>query len=188
MKKKIILIIALMLFGLNAYSSEFNVDKSQKRLVKFTSKMTLEDFSGSTERIDGFLADTKDGLLNSSFYFEVDMNSLTTEMGLRDRHMRDNYLHTTKYPKAAFKGIITSVQANNGKFEAIAEGDYTLHGVSKKIKMNVTLVSDGNNGYKVQAKYIVKMPDYKIEIPQMMLAKLNENIDVVVDFVLKKVK
>ncbi|MCX6148318.1 MAG: YceI family protein [Candidatus Kapabacteria bacterium] len=188
MKKNIIIILAIILFSFNAYSSEYNVDKSKKNLVKFTSKMTLDDFDGTTDKIDGFMADSKDGLLNSNFYFEVDMNTLTTNMGLRDRHMRDNYLHTSKYPKSNYKGNITSVQEKNGKFEVVVEGDFFIHGVGKKTKINASLIPDGNNGFKVVAKFIVKLTDYKIEIPQMMFAKINENMDVVIDFMLKKVK
>ncbi len=188
MKKNVILIFIFMLIGFNLKAGEYNVDKSKKNLVKFTSKMSLEDFDGTTEKIDGFLADASGGLVNSTFYFEVDMNSLTTNMGLRDRHMRDNYLHTSKYPKANFKGTITSVQDKGGKFEAIAEGDFTTHGVAKKTKIYVTLIPDGNNGYKISTKFIIKLPDYKIEIPQMMFAKINENIDMLIEFFLKKVK
>jgi polyisoprenoid-binding protein YceI len=189
MKKSIILIIALVLFSLNAFASEFHVDKSQKRQMQFFSKMTLEDFDGKTEKIDGFLNDNQTGLLNSNFYFEVDMNSIKTyigsaNIGLMDRHMYDMYLHTKKYPKSAFKGTITAVNGN----DVIAEGDFNLHGTVKKVKFNGTVVSDGNGGYSVKVKFAVKMPDYKIETPSYMLAKVNEKIDIVVEFMLKKVK
>ena len=80
-----------------------NVDKSAENMVKFISDAPIEDFEGVTSSIDGYLFWEGDDLLNQSeLYFEVDLNTVDTGIGLRNRHMRENYLHTDKFPKTHF--------------------------------------------------------------------------------------
>ncbi|MBN1998224.1 YceI family protein, partial [candidate division KSB1 bacterium] len=95
----------LLLYSLCAAAAEFQVDKTQERKVRFISDAPAEDFDGVTEDIDGYaLFDEKNPSGENEFYFQVQLNSLDTGIGLRNRHMRDNYLETKKYPVAEFKG------------------------------------------------------------------------------------
>ena len=50
----------------------------------------------------------------SEFYFEVPLGTLSTGIDMRDRHMRENYLHTGLHPFVSYKGEITGVDHAGG--------------------------------------------------------------------------
>ena len=106
-----ILLSPAVLQGQQAYQ----VAIESERLVSFTSRTAIDEFEGTTERVDGLvLLDTDEltdltGGIDTEIYFEVDLSSLETGIGMRDRHMRDNYLEVSQYPYAAFGGTIERV-------------------------------------------------------------------------------
>ncbi len=84
--------LILICFLQIGFAAEYQVDKSQKNLVKFISDAPMEDFEGVTDKIDGYLFFEGDNLLQGSeMYFEVDLNSLDTGIGLRLQKAR--HLH-----------------------------------------------------------------------------------------------
>lgn len=189
--KKITAIITIIAFlTTNILAIELNVNKSRKNLVKFISDAPVEDFEGTTEKIDGYVVtDGFDNLVGAEMYFEVDLKSVDTGIGLRNRHMRENYLHTDKYPMTWFKGkIINAVKENDGRAKVTVEGDMFIHGVTKKIKVEGYISTNNQGSYRLQSKFDVKLTDYKIEVPQFMFMRISEVIQLVLDFYMLEVK
>lgn len=187
MNKSLFLLIILCLVHINLFSAEYNVDKNRKNSVKFISDAPIEDFEGVTDNIDGYLiGDPSDFSKDSELYFEVQLNTLETGIGLRDRHMKENYLHTNKYPLASFKGeIIESKKSSNG-FDVVVKGEMSIHG--KKVKLSVKGdLNNASNGYEVKCKFIVPLSDYNIEVPSLMFQKIDENMKLELKFYLTKV-
>lgn len=106
MKKLILLGLALILTSSAFAKVEHQVDKSKKNVVKFISDAPVEDFEGITSSIDGYMLGEEGNFEGTELYFEVDLNTVDTDNGLRNRHMRDNYLHTDKYPLTTYKANI----------------------------------------------------------------------------------
>jgi polyisoprenoid-binding protein YceI len=185
---RMILILSLMAISI-AQAAEFHVDKKQSNLVKFISDAPMEDFEGTTSKIDGYMMnDGIDKLVGSEVYFEVDLNSVSTGIGLRDRHMREDYLHTDKYKLTSFKGkIATANKVSDTEYDFTANGKKFIHGVTKDITIKGNIFKNGN-GYKVKANWAIKLPDYNIEVPKFMFLRINEEIKLEVDFNLKQVK
>jgi len=186
--KILTLFILFFFFFCFAHSQEFNVDKSKKNLVKFTSIMPVESFDGVTDKIDGYLYMKSDNLNDAEVYFEVDLNSIDTGIGLRNRHMRDDYLHTNKYPFTNFKGTITQVNnVSQTEFDVVVIGKMFIHGVTrdKTINGKIYKVPDG---YQLKSEFEVKLTDYNIKVPRFMFVRINENIQLYVDFFVKQIK
>jgi polyisoprenoid-binding protein YceI len=183
---KYIIIFALLITSLTA--GEFHVDKSAENMVKFISDAPIEDFEGITGAIDGYLYWEGEDLLNQSeLYFEVDLNTVDTGIGLRNRHMRENYLHTDKYPKTHFTAKLVKVEkVNENEYDVEAAGKFFVHGVEKEKKINAKLSKIDADKYKVSASFIVALSDYNIEVPSIMFYKIDENMDLQVEFMLKK--
>jgi polyisoprenoid-binding protein YceI len=170
-------------------SAEYHVDKSKTNLVRFISDAPLEDFEGVTENIDGYLYwEGEDTLGTNEIYFEVDLNTVDTGIGLRNRHMRENYLHTDEYPKTYFKGKLTKISSmQNDMQKVIANGVMFIHGIEQKKSVEAQLIPQ-EQGYKIITKFIVALPDYDIEVPQLMFMKINEDIQLELEFYLKKIE
>jgi polyisoprenoid-binding protein YceI len=172
------------------FALECVVDTAGANVVKFISDAPLDDFEGVTNRIDGYvwwpgpdsLPQTKQQLDSSECYFEVDLASLDTGIGLRNRHMREKYLHTDKHPFAHFTGSLTSINPiTDTSFTAQSRGDLFIHGETRQVEPILTVyILEGQ--YRVKSAFTVKLPDYKIEVPSLMFMKISEDIDLELDF------
>jgi hypothetical protein len=172
---------------------ECHVDTSADNTVRFVSDAPIEDFDGVTNRIDGFVVwsgstlDTSAQFEGSEFYFEVPLDALDTGVDLRNSHMRENYLHTDRFPYASFSGHIEGVAHDtSGGIRVVTQGVFSIHGVEKDQDI-ACLVSANESGYRVQASFPVSLTDHDIEIPSLMFLKINEIVELELDFYLKVV-
>ena len=168
-------------------AQEFDIDPHADNLVRFVSQTTVQGFDGRTSKIDGYVllgasplaAGSGEG---SELYIEVDLASLDTGIGLRNRHMRDNYLEVKKYPYATYKGRIGEiVRAADGGFRVTADGTFSVHGVDReaRIPCNVTVAGAG---YHAKCSFALLLSDHHIDIPSFMFLKLNNQIQLDLDF------
>ncbi len=183
-KRSIKVFFVLLLTVTLIYPKEFNVDKSETNEVKFISDTSLESFEGVTDNIDGYLYWEEDDLTkNSQLYFEVDLNTLDTGIGLRNRHMRENYLETEKYQFTNFSGKIVKVEKKENRlFEVEADGTLSIHGVVQPLMLKANIEMSSDRSYKIKSSFTVKLSDFNIEVPSLMFLKLSELIVVELNF------
>ena len=183
------LLLFLLLMSTLVFSGEYHVDKDEKNMVKFVSNAPIEDFEGITDQIDGYVYwKNSEFTQNSDIYIEVDLNALDTGIGLRNRHMRENYLETDQYPITYFRGKIMSSQVENDTTVSVdANGEIFIHGITKPLSVKAQLIKK-NNGYRIKTNFIVKLSDFQIEIPSIMFYKIDENMDLQLDFYVKEIK
>jgi len=177
-------ILSITLFG---QGIEYHVDKSKSNEVKFISDAPVESFEGVTEKIDGYLYYEGDNITNESLvYFEVDLSTIDTGIGLRNRHMRDNYLETDQFPMATYNGKIESAETDeDGKIEVSLSGEFFIHGNTMEQTLVGTITKTGNE-IQISTKFIIKLSEYDIEVPELMFMKIDENMDLHVNFFMKK--
>lgn len=171
-----------------ARAQEFQIDPSAKNVVRFISQTTVDEFEGVTDRMDGYVLldaaqlTAQTGGDDTELYLEVDLASLDTGIGLRNRHMRDNYLEVKKYPFAVFKGRIETVRvAADGRAHVTAHGTFSVHGVDRERDIACDATPAGR-GYRATCSFPVLLSDHDIEIPRVMFLKLADEIRVELDF------
>lgn len=191
---KITKMIAFALIALIAISEiqakELNINKKKENMVKFISDAPVEDFEGVTDKIDGYMIiESFDKLVGSELYFEVDLNSVDTGIGLRNRHMRENYLHTDKYPTTHFTGkIVEATKESDSRAKVKVKGKMFIHGVTKEMEASGYLTTNHEGSWRVNARFDVALTDYKIEVPELMFVKIDENMDLILDFYMMEVE
>lgn len=180
-------ILIIFLFVNVFVSAEYHVDKSKDNLVKFISDAPMEDFEGVTDKIDGYIYwEGENFLQNSEMYFEVDLNSLDTGIGLRNRHMRENYLETDKFPFTHFTGkLIKAEKLSEKVYQVTAQGKMFIHGVENEMTVEGEIIRQ-EEGFRIQTNFITPLSDYKIKIPRLMFYKIDENMKVELDFFIMK--
>ncbi len=179
----------LMLISGPAIGAEYHVDRNQENVVRFISDAPLEDFDGVTDHIDGYVFWEGDnipsdaaGLESSQLHLEVRLESLDTGIGLRNRHMREDYLETDKFPYAIYTARLTEVKRlSDTLLTATAEGKIRIHGEEKPLQVTASLVPEAN-GYRVRCNFEVNLKDFKIKIPKFMFLKIGEIIRLELDF------
>ena len=106
---------------------------------------------------------------------------------LMEEHFNENYMESSKFPKATFKGKIVNFDVSKlsaKKSDFDLEGELTIHGLTQKVKTKIALVS---NAGKISAtsNLIVKAKDYAIEIPTLVKSKIAEDINITIKLVLE---
>jgi len=180
------MMLGMLLIVISGYATEYHVDSSQKNLVKFISDAPIEDFEGVTSKIDGYIFWEGDSMLNKSqLYFVVDLSTLDTGIGLRNRHMRENYLHTDKFPEAYFKGKLTKVtRISETDYQVITEGILFIHDVEKPLIVEGRL-SENDKSFQVMVNFDVRLTDYNVEVPSIMFYKIDEVMTIQLSFFIK---
>lgn len=146
----------------------------------FTSETPLTTFSGESSKLAGFL-DLEANVVD----FYLDLNTLDTGIGLRDKHMRKNYLETDKYPFAEFTGKIRTLPNSFDNLqEVMVEGTFKIHGVEREVLIPGSMMKEAG-GMRVKAAWDLLLQDYQIEIPKVVFYQLSEKQLISIDILLK---
>ena len=180
------LAITFLIVGAFAMSSSGQKYMTKTGYIWFYSDAPLEKNEAHNRQVNAAL-DTQTG----DFVFKVLMKSFIFEKALMQEHFNENYVESDKYPNATFKGRITNLEdidfSKPGGYEAVVEGELTIHGQTNKVKENgmFEVKSGSING---TTKFTIKLGDYKIGIPGAVAGKLSEVIEITVDIELKPLK
>ncbi|MBK8497359.1 MAG: YceI family protein [Flavobacteriales bacterium] len=114
--------------------------------------------------------------------FAVLIKAFEFEKALMQEHFNENYMESNTFPKAAFKGKLTGITAEQvkqpGRYDVIVEGELTIHGVTKPMKSKGTVVVDASGAVKASSAFAVKPEDHGIKIPGMVRKNIAEEIQV----------
>jgi polyisoprenoid-binding protein YceI len=172
-------------------------DEAKRDVVTFTSKAPLETIVGTTGDVVGHIeVDLQDVKAATKGRFEVDLASLKTGIGLRDSHMREQYLETDKYPKTIFqlKRVVETDQnslTHDTPVKMLVEGNFTVHGVTRTITVPLTIsyIKESEETkpklpgdlLHIVGTFDVLLSDYNIKRPQFVILKLDDKQVVNVD-------
>jgi len=110
--------------------------------------------------------------------FDIILNSFMTGMDLRDKHMREKYLETGKYPKATL--TIEGVELpKQGDFKF--GGKLALHGKTNQVNGDCTL----SDTTKLECKFKILLSDYAIAIPEWKGVTIAKDVSIFVSINLK---
>jgi len=146
--------------------------KGQPVLVKIEGKSD-EPCTGSFTTTSGELG---------SATFKMKLTAIDTGIALRNKHLRENYLHTDKHPEAEIR--ITKLTDLKGKLDgssnakSVFEGTLNLHGVEKPIREGQYSIE----GKGVTAEFCIDLPDHDVEKPAFMGVKIVDKVYVTVKF------
>ena len=119
---------ALLLFALVfaaphlAVAQSFATDEGR---AEFDSRVPLHNFTGTSDALVGRIA-----LADSTVDFYIDLETLDTGNGKRDKDMRKT-LNTKDHPFAEYFGKLTSAfDPAGGKQAVTTAGTFTIHGVA----------------------------------------------------------
>lgn len=175
MKKLLIgLVLFTGIFTLNAQNKYFTKDAS----VSFdaTAKSSPETIAGKSTTGSSVI-DASTGNME----FAVLIKSINFKKALMQEHFNENYLESSKFPKAVFKGKIDNIKDINfqkdGTYRAVVSGQITIHGVTKPVTANATLKVTGDR-ILANATFNAKMADFDIDIPSLVSDKVGKSANI----------
>lgn len=177
----------------SALADSYQLSGKAKNRVEFHSKATLESFSGKARSIVAeFEVDPKN-LPATKGKVTVDLRSLDTGLDLRNKHMRENHLHTDSFPNAVFELdslVMSPGQASDGDAVTLF-GAMTIHGVTHSVTTKGLVTGRSESAaaapLRIETDFTLKITDYGIPRPEFLFLKLAEEVKIIVDLTLEPV-
>jgi hypothetical protein len=170
-----ILLAAIVFLALDANAQKRYF--SEKSSITFFSEGVIEEIKATNTKVTSIfdLASGEVAYLLSPKDFQFDKK-------LMQVHFNEKYMESEKYPKSTFQGKIVGYDASNGQLQQVkAQGKLTIHGVTRDIDVPGTLHIEGKT-VNVNSKFIVKLEDYNIKVPQIVWQNIAQQVEVTVHF------
>jgi polyisoprenoid-binding protein YceI len=166
--------------------------------VLFISEATIESFEGETNMVEGAISfDPQNPAAGASVDLSVDLLSLDTGLSMRNSHMRDNHLHTEKFPKTYFRleKLLAAEGLTFATGQAVpvkVQAEFDLHGVHQSRVFDATLTfydslagtpikGDGSGAFRIQCDFNVSLEDHEIPLPGFLFMKVSDTIELNID-------
>lgn len=128
--------------------------------IKFNASSPLEQIVAVNNQVDSKMIDK-----TGQIVFSVLIKSFKFENQLMEDHFNENYMESSKIPKAEFKGYITNVSSvdfsKNGTYPITVEGTLAMHGVPQKVSVFGSMIIE-NGKPSITGSFKVKIKDYGI--------------------------
>jgi hypothetical protein len=156
MKSLFVFVLALVFFTTGADAQKIFATRNGK--ITFTSPSD-NDVKATNNEVGSRIAD------NGQMTFSLLIKGFRFKFAEMQEHFNDQYLESTKFPRADFKGNIVNLGdvnfAKDGVYKTTVKGDLTMHGVTKNITVNGTItIKGGKPG--VDAQFTVPMKDFNV--------------------------
>lgn len=182
--KRLAYIAVLFLVASTGVSSQTKYSTKSGTIAFEASVPSFEPVAAKNENVSALLnADTGD------FAALALVNGFRFEIALMEEHFNENYMESSKFPKALFKGTIQGFDTHsisNQPQELEIEGSLTIHGVTQPIQTMVRIQKISESEISLVTSFIVKPGDFKIEIPKIVKNKIAEEVHVDASFQLKR--
>ncbi|MCB1179146.1 MAG: YceI family protein [Leptospiraceae bacterium] len=180
MKKLVLINLFISLIfplGLSSIEIKEKQLKIKSGKIIFISEAPRENIKGIGKLISGRI-----NVLEKKLSIEINLKDWRTSNKLQTSHLHENYLETDKFPNSIYEGKIESINSD-GKVVTI--GKLNLHGVTKEnVKIERQIIKK-ENSYVYESNFIIKLSDYKIKIPKLLILKVNEEIKINTNFILE---
>ncbi len=142
-KTMLLFAASTFLFSFTAVdSSTWKSDMSHSSLNFTVVHFGISDIDGSFKKFDAKFTSSKEDFTDAVFEFTSDVNTITTNEEQRDGHLKSpDFFDAAKFSTITFKS--TSVKKIADK-KYILLGQLNMHGVTKPIELNATIVKGLN--------------------------------------------
>jgi polyisoprenoid-binding protein YceI len=174
---KIAILLILTCTCLIVHGQKYTAEKS---FVSFYSHAAIEDITA-----DNLKAVSVFNSASGEIAFSIPIKEFQFAKSLMQEHFNEKYMDSEKYPKGTFQGKIAGFDPDATGIQNVkAAGKLTIHGQTNEIDVPGTIEKSGEK-LIMKSKFIVKLEDYKIKIPQLMWQNIAEQVEVSVEFTYK---
>lgn len=175
--KRFILSIAALCLSAVAFSQKYTAERT---FVSFFSDALVEDITAENKRSSSIFNES-----TGEIAFSIPMKEFRFAKSLMQQHFNEKYVESEKFPRSTFQGkIIGFAPGTPGVQNVKAQGKLTIHGVTRDIDVPGTIETDGKK-LIMRSKFMVRVADYDITIPQVVFKNIAEEVEVTIDFTYK---
>ena len=154
------LIVLILLIGMTQTAHAQKIFATKSGQIYFNATGALVKIAAVNNQVDSKFVDATGQII-----FGVLVKGFKFENQLMEDHFNENYMESTQFPKADFKGYITNIKEINfskdGAYPIQVAGVLTIHGVSQKTSTKGTLTLAQGKA-TIEGDFSVKVKDYGI--------------------------
>ena len=158
MFRKLILLLVLVQSG---HLSAQKIYSTKTGQLTFDASSPIEKIMAVNNQVD-----SKFNPANGQLVVSALIQSFKFENQLMEDHFNENYMESTKFPKADFKGYLIDISkvdfTKNGDYPVTADGTLTIHGVGNKVTLSGLIAVAGLEAV-LKGEFKVKLKDYAIK-------------------------
>jgi polyisoprenoid-binding protein YceI len=163
---------------LSVYGQKYSVEQS---LVSFFSDAPVEDIKADNHKATSLL-----NVSTGEVAISIPLKDFEFAKSLMKEHFNEKYLESDKYPIATFQGKFTNFNLDDSSEQTVtAAGKLTIHGVTREIKVSGTFQLKSNQ-ITAQSKFVIRLEDYKVKIPQILWSNIAEEVEVTITLTYKR--
>jgi len=180
---------ATVTYNLDASQSKFMAHANRSGLLWFkghSHHLAASDFSGQVEI-------TPDTITPASLRLVVKAASLhetgavftEPQKQIINKELRDIVLHPDRYPDITFQSTsVTAKNAGAGRYEVKIDGNLTLHGATRQIRIPALVTLSGNE-LRAAGKFSIERDDFKVKATSAFhgLVRVSNDVDFEFDIV-----
>jgi polyisoprenoid-binding protein YceI len=109
----------------------------------------------------------------------VGLQGLKTGIELRDRHMKEKYLETQKYPNAVL--VVEKAKLTVPTAGADVAGTFTVHGVTKPVRVHYSATGTVKQA-QIDGNFSINIKDFGIVVPNYLGVTVKPDVQVSAKF------
>lgn len=129
--------------------------------IFFNATGGIEKIAAVNNQVDSKFVDATGQII-----FAVLVKGFKFENQLMEDHFNENYMESSQFPKADFKGYIKNIKEVNflkdGNYPITIEGNLTIHGTTQKVSTNGSLQIEDSKPI-ITGEFSIKIKDYGIK-------------------------
>lgn len=148
--------------------------KAKSGNVSFLSEEVFENIEAKSKKLIGAMDST-----SQKVAFVVRIKSFDFKLDKMKEHFNEDYMESSKYPKASFKGKINE-KINfsvDSVYNVTVTGTLSVHGVDTVRTIKGTLQVLGGKVI-IKSEFPLNVKDHNIKIPKIMFQKIAETVKV----------
>lgn len=181
--KKFISVASFWLVFTAFASAQGSIFLTKQGKIHFFSDTKMEKIEGTNKTANAVL-DASTGKME----WGVTIKGFQFEKALMQEHFNENYMESTKFPKATFKGKIDDLSKvdfkKDGTYQIKVSGDLTIHGVTKPTSTDGQVIVK-SGAVQLKSKFNVVCEDFGINIPSVVRDNIAKSIAIDVDATLQ---
>jgi polyisoprenoid-binding protein YceI len=122
---------------------KWKIDPNHSEVQFKVKHLMISNVSGTFKIFHGDVDSDSEDFSNAEIHFEIDTNSIDTNLPERDSHLKSPlFLNAEKFPKILFNGIL---QKNEDGYELV--GELTICATTRKVTLNVEFTGIGKGRF-----------------------------------------
>jgi len=165
--------MAFIGLGLSVFGQKF---LTRTGTIQFFSETDIENIEAINNQVSSVI-----NIDNGEMAFTLLLKAFAFEKALMQEHFNEKYVESEKFPKSSFKGSIvdfSSSDLSKTPKEYSVKGDLTIHGITKKIEVKMTLIVNSENQIIGTSIFTIKLEDYDIKVPSAVRSQISETIEI----------